>query len=161
MFALKIRYAFEFLTNPIWKRDYDNFGIDEHLVRIVLILCFWLHLCIGFFPVLFTYRLINPLEYVWLQHIIETLKMKYKGEIFSKIKLPMLAVSSYGWPILISFNTNISEYNLMKLTYKIIFFGYHLFFRFCRLFLQQILRHWVCLKHWKNKGVAYPGMLMN
>ncbi|KMZ71061.1 hypothetical protein ZOSMA_189G00220 [Zostera marina] len=65
---IKIRYAFEILTNPIWKRDYDHFGIDEHL------------------------------------HIIETLKVKYKGEIFSKINLPLLAISSYG-----------SSYN--KLTY--------------------------------------------
>ncbi|CAI0560476.1 unnamed protein product [Linum tenue] len=28
---LKVRYAFELLTNPIWKRDYDYFGIDEQL----------------------------------------------------------------------------------------------------------------------------------
>lgn len=27
---VKIRYAFELLTNPLWKRDYDLFGIDEH-----------------------------------------------------------------------------------------------------------------------------------
>ncbi|XP_047327744.1 uncharacterized protein LOC124931343 [Impatiens glandulifera] len=27
---LKIQYAFELLSNPLWKRDYDNFGIDEH-----------------------------------------------------------------------------------------------------------------------------------
>ncbi|XP_020586619.1 uncharacterized protein LOC110028911 [Phalaenopsis equestris] len=26
---LKIRYAFELLTNPLWKRDYDLFAIDE------------------------------------------------------------------------------------------------------------------------------------
>ncbi|KAF8399510.1 hypothetical protein HHK36_015377 [Tetracentron sinense] len=26
---VKIRYAFELLTNPLWKRDYDIFGIDE------------------------------------------------------------------------------------------------------------------------------------
>ncbi|KAG6506743.1 hypothetical protein ZIOFF_032072 [Zingiber officinale] len=26
----KIRYAFELLTNALWKRDYDLFGIDEH-----------------------------------------------------------------------------------------------------------------------------------
>ncbi|KAJ4974179.1 hypothetical protein NE237_007353 [Protea cynaroides] len=29
--CIKIRYAFELLTNPLWKRDYDRFGIDEHL----------------------------------------------------------------------------------------------------------------------------------
>ncbi|PIA62806.1 hypothetical protein AQUCO_00200672v1 [Aquilegia coerulea] len=28
---IKIQYAFELLTNPIWKRDYDMFGIDEQL----------------------------------------------------------------------------------------------------------------------------------
>ncbi|OVA12210.1 DnaJ domain [Macleaya cordata] len=28
---IKIRYAFELLTNPLWKRDYDSFGIDEQL----------------------------------------------------------------------------------------------------------------------------------
>lgn len=28
---VRIRYAFELLTNLMWKRDYDNFGIDEHL----------------------------------------------------------------------------------------------------------------------------------
>ncbi|KAG6473920.1 hypothetical protein ZIOFF_067840 [Zingiber officinale] len=27
---IKIRYAFELLTNALWKRDYDLFGIDEH-----------------------------------------------------------------------------------------------------------------------------------
>jgi len=30
--ALQIRYAYELLTNPLWKRDYDIFGIDEQLV---------------------------------------------------------------------------------------------------------------------------------
>ncbi|XP_028763498.1 uncharacterized protein LOC114721801 isoform X1 [Neltuma alba] len=29
--VLKIRYAYELLTNPTWKRDYDLFGIDEQL----------------------------------------------------------------------------------------------------------------------------------
>ncbi|XP_057952324.1 uncharacterized protein LOC131146631 [Malania oleifera] len=28
---IKIRYAFELLTNPLWKRNYDIFGIDEQL----------------------------------------------------------------------------------------------------------------------------------
>nr|XP_010917087.1 uncharacterized protein LOC105041762 isoform X2 [Elaeis guineensis] len=28
---IKIRYAYEMLTNPVWKRDYDLFGIDEQL----------------------------------------------------------------------------------------------------------------------------------
>ncbi|CDP19252.1 unnamed protein product [Coffea canephora] len=27
--AVKVQYAFELLTNELWKRDYDNFGIDE------------------------------------------------------------------------------------------------------------------------------------
>uniref|UniRef100_A0A2P2LZ39 J domain-containing protein n=1 Tax=Rhizophora mucronata TaxID=61149 RepID=A0A2P2LZ39_RHIMU len=26
---IKIQYAYELLTNPLWKRDYDIFGIDE------------------------------------------------------------------------------------------------------------------------------------
>ncbi|MED6146168.1 hypothetical protein PIB30_032100 [Stylosanthes scabra] len=29
--VLKIQYAYELLTNPLWKRDYDLFGIDEQL----------------------------------------------------------------------------------------------------------------------------------
>ncbi|KAE9467239.1 hypothetical protein C3L33_00860, partial [Rhododendron williamsianum] len=28
---VKIRYAFELLTNPLWKRNYDLFSIDEHI----------------------------------------------------------------------------------------------------------------------------------
>ncbi|XP_059644075.1 uncharacterized protein LOC132285859 [Cornus florida] len=28
---IKIRYAFELLKNPLWKRDYDIFGIDEQV----------------------------------------------------------------------------------------------------------------------------------
>ncbi|KAI3504671.1 hypothetical protein L1887_26318 [Cichorium endivia] len=28
---IKIQYAYELLSNPIWKRDYDIFGIDEYL----------------------------------------------------------------------------------------------------------------------------------
>ncbi|XP_024976391.1 uncharacterized protein LOC112514274 isoform X1 [Cynara cardunculus var. scolymus] len=28
---IKIQYAFEVLSNPVWKRDYDIFGLDEHL----------------------------------------------------------------------------------------------------------------------------------
>ncbi|KAF6148153.1 hypothetical protein GIB67_011928 [Kingdonia uniflora] len=28
---VKVRYAFELLTNPLWKRDYDVFGVDEYL----------------------------------------------------------------------------------------------------------------------------------
>ncbi|CAL5362290.1 unnamed protein product [Camellia sinensis] len=31
-FALKIRYAFEQLKNPLWKRNYNIFGIDELIV---------------------------------------------------------------------------------------------------------------------------------
>ncbi|KAJ4841047.1 hypothetical protein Tsubulata_009388 [Turnera subulata] len=29
--SFQIRYAYELLTNPLWKRDYDLFGIDEQL----------------------------------------------------------------------------------------------------------------------------------
>ncbi|WOK97578.1 hypothetical protein Cni_G06286 [Canna indica] len=34
---IKFRYAFELLTNPLWKRDYDLFGIDEqsHVIKNV------------------------------------------------------------------------------------------------------------------------------
>ncbi|KAK9080429.1 hypothetical protein SSX86_000187 [Deinandra increscens subsp. villosa] len=28
---IKLQYAYELLSNPIWKRDYDIFGVDEHL----------------------------------------------------------------------------------------------------------------------------------
>ncbi|XP_026405420.1 uncharacterized protein LOC113300411 isoform X1 [Papaver somniferum] len=28
---IKIRYAYELLTDTLWKRDYDAFGVDEHL----------------------------------------------------------------------------------------------------------------------------------
>ncbi|GAB2213098.1 hypothetical protein Drorol1_Dr00021116 [Drosera rotundifolia] len=28
---IKSRYAFELLSNPLWKRDYDLFGVDEHI----------------------------------------------------------------------------------------------------------------------------------
>ncbi|KAI3882643.1 hypothetical protein MKX03_000083 [Papaver bracteatum] len=28
---IKMRYAYELLTDPLWKRDYDAFGVDEHL----------------------------------------------------------------------------------------------------------------------------------
>lgn len=30
--ALQIRYAYELLTNPTWKRNYDMFGIEEQHV---------------------------------------------------------------------------------------------------------------------------------
>ncbi|KAI4335976.1 hypothetical protein L6164_014560 [Bauhinia variegata] len=35
--TLKIQYAYELLTNPLWKRDYDIFGIDEqhHVIETV------------------------------------------------------------------------------------------------------------------------------
>lgn len=29
---MQIQYAYELLTNPVWKRDYDLYGIDESLV---------------------------------------------------------------------------------------------------------------------------------
>ncbi|PQP93131.1 uncharacterized protein Pyn_31186 [Prunus yedoensis var. nudiflora] len=28
---IKIQYAYELLTNPLWKRNYDIFGIDEQM----------------------------------------------------------------------------------------------------------------------------------
>ena len=32
MVCFQIRYAYELLTNPLLKRDYEIFGIDEQLV---------------------------------------------------------------------------------------------------------------------------------
>lgn len=32
MWLFQIQYAYELLTNPLWKRDYDIFGIDEQAV---------------------------------------------------------------------------------------------------------------------------------
>lgn len=29
---MQIQYAYELLTNLVWKRDYDVYGIDESLV---------------------------------------------------------------------------------------------------------------------------------
>ncbi|CAL5444918.1 unnamed protein product [Camellia sinensis] len=34
---IKIRYAFELLTNPLWKRNYNIFGIDEHIVMFLIV----------------------------------------------------------------------------------------------------------------------------
>jgi hypothetical protein len=34
---IQIRYAYELLTNPILKRDYDLFGLDEHTVNSLYI----------------------------------------------------------------------------------------------------------------------------
>lgn len=50
---LQIRYAFELLRNPLWKRDYDRFGIDEHLVRIgyLFIYLLWKHVEEGLWPI--------------------------------------------------------------------------------------------------------------
>ncbi|CAL5444889.1 unnamed protein product [Camellia sinensis] len=33
---IKIRYAFELLTNPLWKRNYNIFGIDELIVMLLI-----------------------------------------------------------------------------------------------------------------------------
>lgn len=48
-FPVQIRYAFELLTYPLWKRDYDIYGIDEQLVcryfLFLMMTCLlWLHL---------------------------------------------------------------------------------------------------------------------
>ncbi|KAL7161335.1 hypothetical protein ACSBR2_041899 [Camellia fascicularis] len=51
---IKIRYAFELLTNPLWKRNYDIFGIDEHI------------------------------------HVLDSIKERHAGTIFSEIDLPLL-----------------------------------------------------------------------
>lgn len=31
-YFLQIRYAYEFLVHPLWKRNYDVYGIDEQIV---------------------------------------------------------------------------------------------------------------------------------
>lgn len=52
-FDLQIRYAYELLTNPLWKRDYDLFGIDEHQVGLVLFYLGAVLLCVFSFCILF------------------------------------------------------------------------------------------------------------
>ncbi|KAI7984910.1 hypothetical protein LOK49_LG14G00620 [Camellia lanceoleosa] len=56
--SIKIRYAFELLTNPLWKRNYDIFGIDEHI------------------------------------HVLDSIKERHAGTIFSEIDLPLLESAS-------------------------------------------------------------------
>lgn len=38
---MQIQYAYGLLTNPVWKRDYDLYGIDESLVTSYF--CFFIH----------------------------------------------------------------------------------------------------------------------
>lgn len=47
--VLQIRYAYELLTNPIWRRNYDIFGIEEQPVRKTFLgfLSFWLSVVIS------------------------------------------------------------------------------------------------------------------
>ncbi|THG04332.1 hypothetical protein TEA_011044 [Camellia sinensis var. sinensis] len=47
------------LTNPLWKRNYDIFGIDEHI------------------------------------HVLDSIKERYAGTIFSEIDLPLLESASF------------------------------------------------------------------
>ncbi|KAI7985531.1 hypothetical protein LOK49_LG14G00648 [Camellia lanceoleosa] len=54
----QIRYAFELLTNPLWKRNYDS--IDEHI------------------------------------HVLDSIKERYAGTIFSEIALPLLESASFA-----------------------------------------------------------------
>ncbi|XP_028074806.1 uncharacterized protein LOC114277149 [Camellia sinensis] len=54
-----IRYAFELLKNPLWKRNYDIFGIDEHI------------------------------------HVLDSIKERHAGTIFSEIDLPLLESASF------------------------------------------------------------------
>ncbi|GMQ10672.1 hypothetical protein CsSME_00053587 [Camellia sinensis var. sinensis] len=56
---IKIRYAFELLTNPLWKRNYDIFSIDEHI------------------------------------HVLDSIKERHAGTIFSEIDLPLLESASF------------------------------------------------------------------
>ncbi|CAL5441612.1 unnamed protein product [Camellia sinensis] len=56
---IKFRYAFELLTNPLWKRNYDIFSIDEHI------------------------------------HVLDSIKERHAGTIFSEIDLPLLESASF------------------------------------------------------------------
>ncbi|GMQ10698.1 hypothetical protein CsSME_00053601 [Camellia sinensis var. sinensis] len=56
---IKIRYAFELLTNPLWKRNYDILSIDEHI------------------------------------HVLDSMKERHAGTIFSEIDLPLLESASF------------------------------------------------------------------
>ncbi|CAL5441702.1 unnamed protein product [Camellia sinensis] len=62
---IKIRYAFELLTNPLWKRNYDIFGNDEHI------------------------------------HVLDSIKERHAGTIFSEIDLPLLESASFIQEIMI------------------------------------------------------------
>jgi len=54
---IKIRYAYELLTNPILKRDYDLFGLDEHMVTSLPSSMF---MCTSIIESFFTF--INPVQ---------------------------------------------------------------------------------------------------
>ncbi|CAL5444865.1 unnamed protein product [Camellia sinensis] len=56
---IKIRYSFELLTNPLWKRNYNIFGIDGHI------------------------------------HVLDSIKERHAGIIFSEIDLPLLESASF------------------------------------------------------------------
>ncbi|KAG5618540.1 hypothetical protein H5410_018364 [Solanum commersonii] len=80
----KARYAFELLTNKIWKRDHDLFSIDEQFFEkkfVQMILVPKIGICTFFrFPV---------------NHVIEKAKEQYIGRSISEITLPLLETISF------------------------------------------------------------------
>lgn len=102
--SLQIRYAYELLTNPIWKRNYDVFGIDEQLVSISLqpTCCVYFYL-----PSLISQQrkralcgvlhcFIEWYYHLGLQHVVEKVSQQYAEEKFSNIELPLLHVDASG-----------------------------------------------------------------
>uniref|UniRef100_A0A3Q7GH10 Uncharacterized protein n=1 Tax=Solanum lycopersicum TaxID=4081 RepID=A0A3Q7GH10_SOLLC len=64
-FVSQARYAFELLTNKIWKRDYDLYSIDEQFV-----------------------------SFLFFQHVVEKAKEQYVGRSISEITFPLLETIS-------------------------------------------------------------------
>ncbi|KAA3456948.1 dnaJ-like protein subfamily C member 16 [Gossypium australe] len=95
---IKIRYAYELLTNPIWKRNYDVFGINEQDVSTSLqpTCCPWFYL-LDSSPRKRERKIAWVLDYFiegfyshGLQHVLEKLSQQYAGKKFSNIALPLL-----------------------------------------------------------------------
>ncbi|GAB2225852.1 hypothetical protein Droror1_Dr00021621 [Drosera rotundifolia] len=71
-FIFQSRYAFELLSNPLWKRDYDLFGVNEH---------------IGIYYWKRDYDLFGVDEHI---DVLEKIKQQYAGKTFTSVKLPLL-----------------------------------------------------------------------
>ncbi|KAF4350833.1 hypothetical protein F8388_026540 [Cannabis sativa] len=67
---IKIRYAYELLTNPTWKKNYDIFGIEEQLVS--------------------SQSPANEYEKITLSDVLEKAKEQYAGKSISTVDLPLL-----------------------------------------------------------------------